>query len=710
MAPGDLLQDRHMLESVDDLQSAQFGSAESILLPKSQQAMPPAHLEEARSSNKMPYCPQESDIHYQTTSVSQDVVPPLGTCAPRSTYVEPALATERGQSPECRLWASHERLSVTGTLIHIYQHNLDHALSTWSTIQNCPYLPSNKTDPNFMAMNGADKRCASFYERACALDTACYRSHVRGFPALSPSQNQLASQALQKAILAFSSQWTADQSPSIASAQNPNTGCQDLHSDLAAQLHFTMQKTLWHDAQHTLQAAQELVSFKVLCAYLIFAFIPSPHRFDAGTDEASRGGSTDESESWKSSTVPSHSDWHDHQPSPHATIELQDPVDELWSSDPGRTHLEWALRQMLHWRRKLHHQSGLTASGPKPSSDMGRVFSIEFNVLFWLAIMCDTTSSAISGRTLVISDLESAPSSNCTARSASSCTDPGGSRHTRSTDQRLTAVVNSQAAMGESFWNTHLLHRYGVLDKQGLQWPLPEVEIETSLKEAIPIKVLLFRRVGRLQVLIEKKATAGRIENAIQDAEIVYRLWQTKYGPLMAKCKDDGLRSFPRVRSLHFILAVHWHYGGLLLAQQLQIVDSEGLGKERACAEGSFLIQRDLSLANALHIADLARSCRDHGPPLGPNDNQARPLMSEPWCEITVRAMSKAATVLLRYLVRNRPVNFRQDCLQPRLDAIGLSSHIGACTWALSALGRRYRLAQTISDTLCDLSASIAIV
>lgn len=78
--------------------------------------------------------------------------------------------------------------------------------------------------------------------------------------------------------------------------------------------------------------------------------------------------------------------------------------------------LEIALRYLLTWRRRItapihEHSSNISMSARDAQLAVPQISAedyLSFNMLVWLGVMCDTTSSGINRRPLVISDLDTA--------------------------------------------------------------------------------------------------------------------------------------------------------------------------------------------------------------------------------------------------------------------------------------------------------------
>ncbi|KAF2479890.1 hypothetical protein BDY17DRAFT_312822 [Neohortaea acidophila] len=566
-----------------------------------------------------------------------------------------------------------QKTGITNILVSIYRNHLEHALSCWSTAINCPYNNPAQTARGQSNQMALLYRCTSYYERARRLDRAVLSLGLKSHPPISSGQSELAAQVLHKVILAFSSQWSSTDHATSAGARSPSTA-----DPLSLHLLSTLQKTLWHDAKLALHAAAGIASFQVAFAQLIFSFIRSPL-----DDQAMPGR--------RHSSVSSQQGRHDTN-----TSEESDPCLEVLRLDEPPTHLENALRQLLHWRRWLYSELRRNAQGSASLNLKQKTFLNEFNMLFWLAVMCDTTSSAVNGRSIVISDEDTAIEN----------IGPSRTTHATLTSPGIGEIPGSQQTEKPvPLWNERILDRSAAADEACHNWPLPESEVERILQEAIPTKVLLFRRVANLQTLVHQNASNHRIENAIQDALIVYQHWQAKYADFMSNCTQRCSHLSPSVRSWHVILAVHWHYGAILLAEAIDRIDGAWSSDERRRSKRQSLYSPTaLALENSVAITRLAVGCslvRDtstwHD---SPQDDGADAMMSEPWCEIMIRSLSKAAATILAACSNGATA---EQCLwleEHGLDAAELRHGVQGCIAVLRELSRRCQSAELVAAAL----------
>ena len=601
-------------------------------------------------------------------------------------------STNEGSNPPCQkqlrfpsaqaladtgLATRAENRAIANTFLFIYQMNLEHALAAWSTIRTCPYSLATSSPATDSAADTASYNCSSFYERACRMDSTVQRIGLKNIPNLSPSQNELAAQVLHKVVLAFACQWdtagwlTQNRSASAYSS---------FEVDLSRQLHQTMQKTLWNDAQTALCQAANLQSFRVIFAQLIFSFIRSP--FDAEVRGIASGHAQSPDEPPLSHiSMPTDLD----APS---TARTTDTCREILSRGIPPSHLETCLRLLLIWRQKLYEQDcNLATAQSFPQS-----FLNEFNLIYWLAVMCDTTTSAVTGRPPVISDDDCAiqVSSECSMRLNQNEEDVSVVR-AESSQQRLSST-HLRNKRSIPIWTNRLLNRS--FDPIGnLNWPVPEIEVAKILKEAIPVKVLLFRRVAHLQALVGRSAAESEVERAIQDSLQVYQQWQAQYGSFMHQCSTDVTLA-AHLWSWHVILSVHWHYGVILLSEAIASVDEQRLGNPQQMIERlETSTATNLAIASAIQVTRLALANSREKCVLAP-DHQLDAMLSEPWSEIMVRSLAAASITLL---------DACQNCNEHSMRGVGRDEIIlgvQACVGVLRHLGGRCSPATQVARML----------
>ena len=262
------------------------------------------------------------------------------------------------------------------------------------------------------------------------------------------------------------------------------------------------------------------------------------------------------------------------------------------------------------------------------------------DLLFWLGVMFDTLSSAMHKRPLVLSDEDS----NVYAD------------ETKTAADRLQRDVRSVVSSGaESVWDTHLSAHQRSRSQQNLvRWPCSFQDAATLLCDAAPIKILLFRKVTRIQTLISRGYLGEGVERSIKAALNVCEHWEKFYAPFIVDCIEHHDTLPSHVKSWYICLAGHWHLATLLLADIIEIVDDSNFGLEtQQMLRASTDFVACFRKSNCRALSNLARcsSPKEDGTPA-----QLRgfhyavkegALLTEPWTAVLIRAFAKAAVVLL---------------------------------------------------------------
>jgi len=316
--------------------------------------------------------------------------------------------------------------------------------------------------------------------------------------------------------------------------------------------------------------------------------------------------------------------------------------------------------------------------------------------------MFDTLSAAINKRPLVVSDEDSDILRDDCLPSAhpGSTFDQFGlfSDVAHSLDEDYVTAKNNESQL----WGEFFFQKGTVSTEEPIaRWPCSYKVAAATLCDAAPIKVVLFRRVTRLQTLLSRRTRPEKLEIAIGDALRVHDYWNTKYGPFFRDCISYHETLPPRIQSWYIVLAGHWHLAGLLLADLIEEIDDlqAGLEHHRATRNSKLLVE-NLRLHNAFAVSDLGRcSC----PNPDSSFSRAREfhsavnngaLLTEPWTEVLIQSFSKACSVLLDlFPSNNQSDNFNLELFTDRSES---------CIKALWYLGRKSDIAMLASNVLSD--------
>jgi hypothetical protein len=546
------------------------------------------------------------------------------------------------------------RIETARNLLRVYHDSIENALTCWLTERNCPYTivvaPKRQGYGSFRSkvttsIDGewgpqwSNRMCA----RVCRLDRAY--SSVRGRD-LTMKEERIASRALHAAIMAFASQWSPESiakvgvpghCPSGYDGKTPFTSRNFQRKDFER----AVSERLWNEAFHVLHEAAGIESFRVVFAHLIFSLTQRPLN---GEKQARSSMETP-------SSLPT-----DNLPQKiQGLVELR----ELFDRDPAPLFLEAAIRQMFSCRYKL---TRFQRQGDHKSGSLSTEDHETFNMLFWLGVMFDTLTAAIYQRPLVVSDEDSDIRCAVVPRS-----------------QPLQAAIkledridldgwdferesNDPRGRAQHVWGDLFIHEEAAVavaegqlaGKNITRWPCSYEEAAETLSDSAPAKVLLYRRVTRLQTLVYRGAGPEQLEEAIRDTLRVYHCWNRTYGLFMLDCVAHHDDLPPRIQSWYVLLAGHWHLGAFLLADTIESIDKARMGLEvnRECRRAANLVS-ELKKENAIAVSRLAQSSlrRDSSLRGGVEFHDAvkkdGAFLTEPWTAVLINSFARAGYILL---------------------------------------------------------------
>ncbi|KAJ9502304.1 hypothetical protein H2202_002369 [Exophiala xenobiotica] len=607
-------------------------------------------------------------------------------------------------------------------LLRIYHDSFENSLSCWVTEQNCPYetelndLLAQVTPGSGTAEEAAFRLVDNrIFSRVSRLDSAF--SQLRGRE-LSPFENRASNNALNAAIMAFASQWSHSSHNAFWRSKEGRSKMQAWQNNgrtlfpptsrpndpiLSTDCERMIQKTLWHEARKAIQATTEVDSFKVILAYMLFALTQRPvdenpksardSSKDATTSFEQQNNLRETSEETGSAAAapatPTHEEW-----DPFQTSEL-----EGLASPP--VYLETAVRNLFSWRQKVERSRRMRSKSKNKADNALAALALKdqqtFNILFWLGVMCDTTSSAITRRPLVIADEDCGMIREKLA-SISLNNDNVGSHWPEGAPLNTTDHQQDDDDDCEALWGKYLLG-FKPTGPRNLvpRWPCSFDEAALVLQEAIPVKVLMFRKVGQLQTLAYRRSAPSKLEKCIEEALEVYQHWNTTYGQFMLDCVAQHNQLPPHVQSWYVILDGHWHYGCLLLADKISQTDREDrtMKVQRQLRTHCSLIA-GLRKDNAHAIARIAEaSLSEHGPSFRNNSEfhfacNGSAILTEPWTDILVRAMGSACKIFINWLAAwDTPTDSMHEWVVKNTVYDDLYLQAEICIQGMTLLGRK---------------------
>ncbi|KAK5216965.1 hypothetical protein LTR72_009960 [Exophiala xenobiotica] len=568
--------------------------------------------------------------------------------------------------------------------LRVYHDSFENALSCWLTERNCPYTLSKISSSNRISSDGGSGVWGTqwsnrIYTRVCNLDRFMNDMPGQG---LSKTENSLAGKALHAAVMAFGVQWAqagarGNMRDLASSAASMSSVHEEMNFPSADGFGRSVQEMLWNQARQALQNAAGVQSYRVAFAYIIFSLTQRPLNSEDWAHNLSRSGINGDGAKHdiqsEQTTLPEERD----------TLNKWQKLQDILNADGPPIFLEAASRQLIssRWkweqserqqtkRAKLlrsHEHFGLEQAQARrvvPSREHRETFKL----LSWLAIMFDTISAAMLQRPLVVSDEDSSiDTSDPWDISDEACTqDWSGGLDCSAESLDLDGwepVIRDDGhhkALSRDLWGTLFLdkERPPSLQVQSQdQWLFNLEEAAAILCDAAPVKVLLFRKVGRIQKLMSRRASGEALESALEGALSVYAYWNRSYGNFISQCIANHHELPPRIQSWYIVLAGHWHLGAMLLADVVEEMDGGGLSQAfqrhvRRVADFS----NDMRRKNATTVSDLCR-CSLHGPSLSfPRTreftypvNQVA-LLSEPWTVVLIQSFSRAGYVFVNQL------------------------------------------------------------
>ncbi|KAF2260336.1 hypothetical protein CC78DRAFT_523389 [Lojkania enalia] len=587
---------------------------------------------------------------------------------------------------------------LTEGLLKIYHDSFENALSCWLTERTCPY--SKGSDVSLANDTGPDWN--RIYHRVFRLDRLA--SPIRGRN-LTFQEDKAASKALNLAIFSFATQWA--QSSERSKAKYPfhsdrqddqyrvfNANASESISTTRSNFDRTLQISAWREARLALQNATEIDSFRVVLAQIVFSLAQRPMELN------DKGQLSDNS--IEQSSVQAGSD----DESMSECEDLLSKLDLTIEEEGPPIHLEQGLR-LIHSLRSRMAMSGRMQTPPSriwssrcgkpPKSSHNRLDAADratVDLLFWLGVMFDTLSSAMHKRPLVVSDEDSdiysstpRPTSNDVSNNSPSLRPP-----------------RDQATETQGLWDDYLFaHQRKRLSGNLVRWPCPHEQATSLLCDAAPVKVLLFRKVTRIQTLLSRNVKGERVERAVKAALDVYNHWATLYAPFIGDCIQNHDSLPARIQSWYICLTSHWHLATLLLADLIEITDTSELGVDsvrRNRMSSDFVAT--FRETNCCALSDIARcACPRDDATFAKSSgfhfavNQGA-LLTEPWTAVVIRAFAKAGVILLE----------SETLLTPQLSIEGSKEEAfrraDDCVRALWYLGRKSDMALNAAKILGD--------
>ncbi|KAF1933236.1 uncharacterized protein M421DRAFT_192390 [Didymella exigua CBS 183.55] len=584
--------------------------------------------------------------------------------------------------------SSANRAFLREGLLKIYHDSFENALSCWLTETTCPY--TLKADISSANEGGPDWN--RMYHRVFRLDLLA--SSIRGRQ-LTFQEDKVVGKALNSAIFSFATQWAQSSQRSQAKYPYDHNGNPGAFAGQTADTSWngvefdrTMQITAWNEARVALQEAGDIESFRLVLAQIVFSLTQRPH--DSKSGPAKTAEEVDLSKATPNEGEATIEECEDLMSKLNLAIDAEDPP----------VHLEKGVR-LIH---SLRSRMTMCASTPplkprtnrrgkqhKPSaSRVDAADRATVDLLFWLGVMFDTLSSAMHKRPLVLSDEDS----NVYA------TEPR-----TAADQMQRNVGSVVPRSTDGVWDLHLFaHQRSRLQQDLVRWPCSFEQAAALLCDAAPVKVLLFRKVTRIQTLLSRSCRGERVEQSIKAALSVCEHWERLYAPFIRDCVQYHDTLPPRIQSWYVCLTGHWHLAALLLADLIEVVDDSDFGLEtqqmlRTSTDFVACFRR----SNCRALSNLARSsCPREDASFAQSRDfhfavSQGALLTEPWTAVLIRAFAKAGVVMLES--EHDLSSFSVDGSSESKEAFQAANN---CVQALWYLGRKSDMAMSAAKILGD--------
>ncbi|KAF2111404.1 hypothetical protein BDV96DRAFT_499566 [Lophiotrema nucula] len=605
-----------------------------------------------------------------------------------------------------RYLSSSNNAVLAESLLAIYHDTFENALSCWLTERTCPYSKGSELS----LANDAGPDWNRIYHRVFRLDRLA--SSIRGRN-LTFVEDKAASKAINLAIFSFATQWA--QSSDRSKAKYP------FHSDRkqddcrvfngSSGFDRALQISAWREAHNALQKAAEIESFRVVLAQIVFSLTQRPTELHDEIDHTQGLGTENDAPSNERMTTP------EHIPKTHSDLVEDDGVDECGDllsrlnvaidQDGPPVHLEQGLR-LIHSLRSRMAMPAKTVtschsmkSQPRcrkhvksSSEDLNAGDRATVDLLFWLGVMFDTLSSAMHKRPLVVSDEDSDIYAD----------KPRSPPETTTRNRMETQKSQSEDSDSDGLWDEYLFARQRRrLEDTPVRWPCSNDQASSLLCDAAPVKVLLFRKVTRMQTLLSRGVKGQKLEKAVKAALDVYDHWEQLYAPFVQDCIDNHDKLSSRLQSWYICLTGHWHLATLLLADLVEIIDVSELSipaqrEERISTDFIAKFRR----RNCFALSDLAQCACPRDDATFSKSGEFHfavsqgAILTEPWTAVLIRAFATAGVVLLEAAEKS------QSALDVECHQEDAFRRADACVQALWYLGRKSDMALSAAKILGD--------
>ncbi|GAC93660.1 C6 transcription factor [Pseudozyma hubeiensis SY62] len=569
-----------------------------------------------------------------------------------------------GSAPSVRLAHNADRMHLNSDLLSVYEGAAESAFRVWVTDATTPYLlcaDSMSSSSAAMALN----------KKVCLLDHASRRIFKTDNAARNVEKR--VSDAYNAVLLAYAAQWPRHRSSHSSNAQS------DWKPDEAR-----IRLSLWKQARDKLMDAADAWSFRIVFALILFAWTEKPREMP-------------DSEAWDKGEheMPSQL----HIPSLDENSALDSTSWQI-PAEASTMMLATAMRKLKAFRLKIQQlrrkgvdlwscdEPGLEPNQIAHRQAEATLLENTYHNLYWFGCMMDTELSVLRKYDAVIGDedadltdqLLSPHRANSLRHQTESMSISSGVTATKPLRKIWDEVIPANSQKNRNTF--------------AKSWPCSEEDAKRTLAYATPIKVLLFRHVGRLQSSYWRQAPSELIERQISHVLSVVRHWYEVFAPFFASCIAHHADLPPSIQSWHVITATKWNLAAILLVELVQTMDRSTSDPFNSTDEifaelRSKVCNQTAALIHAIQHSSLSAKTRTA---------QAEPsfdfiestgstiLHSDPWPEISIHGFACVAKSEIK--------NFARLVEQGKWDEIRCAEHrIEKCIWALEQLSNRSSMA-----------------
>lgn len=572
-----------------------------------------------------------------------------------------------GTAPNVRLAHNADRMHLNSDLLNVYEGAAESAFRVWVTDATTPYLlcaDSLSSSSAAMALN----------KKVCLLDHASKRIFKTDDAARNVEKR--VSDAYNAVLLAYAAQWPRHR------ASQTNSARADWRPDEAR-----IRLSLWKQARDKLMDAADAWSFRIVFALILFAWTEKPREMP-------------DSEAWAKGEheLPSQL----HVPSLDENSALDSSSWQI-PAEASTMMLATAMRKLKAFRLKIQQlrRKGIDLwNTEEPGLDPHQVAHRQaeatllentYHNLYWFGCMMDTELSVLRKYDAVIGDEDA------------DLTDQLLSPHRANSLRHETDSFSSSSGSGvtatrplRKIWDEVIpANSQKNRSTFAKSWPCSEEDAKRTLAYATPIKVLLFRHVGRLQSSYWRQASSEQIERQIAHVLSVVRHWDETFAPFFASCIAHHADLPPSIQSWHVITATKWNLAAILLVELVQTMDRSMSDpfdhtheifaelRSKVCNQTAALIHaiQHSSLAASLSQTDKSGTSFDFIESTG-----STILHSDPWPEISVHGFACVAKSEIKH--------FAKLAEQGKWDEVRCAEHrVEKCIWALEQLSNRSSMA-----------------